>query len=163
MITAIAAVSRSWGIGRDNDLLFNIPEDKKNFRSITLNHTVIMGRKTLLSLPGGKPFKNRRNIVLSRDMSFSAEGAEVCRSVAEALKLAGNEDAYVAGGGEIYRQMLPFCRFALITIVDAEPRAEVFFPDLDNTEGWELTEVSAEKEYEGLKYKFCTYENKRDI
>ena len=66
MITAIAAVSQNWGIGKNNDLLFNISEDKKFFRRTTLNHTVIMGRKTLESLPGGKPFKDRNNIVLSQ-------------------------------------------------------------------------------------------------
>lgn len=163
MITAIAAVSQNWGIGKDNDLLFNIPEDKKFFRRTTLNHTVIMGRKTLQSLPNGKPFKDRRNIVLSRDPNFSAEGAEVCRSVNEVLTLIKDEDAFVVGGGEIYREFLPCCAKAIITKVEASPEADAFFPDLDKAGNWRLLEQSEEYEYEGLKYRFCTYDNHRDI
>lgn len=163
MITAIAAISESWGIGKDNDLLFNIPEDKKFFRKTTLNRTVIMGRKTLESLPGGKPFKDRRNIVLSRDPYFSVEGANVCRSVNEVLTLIKGEDAFVVGGGEIYREFLPSCAFALITKVCADPQADVFFPNLDKAENWRLAEQSEDYVYEGLKYSFCTYENHRDI
>lgn len=157
MITAIAAVSQNWGIGKDNDLLFNIPEDKKFFRRTTLNHTVIMGRKTLESLPNGKPFKDRRNIVLSRDPNFSAEGAEVCHSVDEVLSLIKGGDAFVAGGGEIYRAMLPYCQKAIITKAEASPEAEVFFPDLDEDERWELSEQSEEYVFEELKYRFCVY------
>ena len=163
MITAIAAISENWGIGKDNDLLFNIPEDKKFFRRTTLNRTVIMGRKTLESLPGGRPFKDRRNIVLSRDPCFTVEGAEVCRSVNEVLTLIKGEDAFVVGGGEIYREFLPCCAFALITKVEASPEADAFFPDLDKAGNWRLSEQSEEYEYNGLKYRFCTYENHRDI
>lgn len=161
MITAIAAVSRNWGIGKAGDLLFNIPEDKKFFRRTTLNHTVIMGRKTLESLPGGKPFKDRNNIVLSRDKSFSCEGAAVCGSIEEALALLKNdEESFAVGGGEIYRAMLPYCVKAIITKVNASPEAEVFFPNLDDDESWALTEQSEEYDFEGLKYSFCTYVKK---
>lgn len=163
MITAIAAVSENWGIGKAGDLLFNIPEDKKFFRRTTLNRTVIMGRKTLQSLPNGKPFKDRRNIVLSRDESFSCEGAEVCRSINEVLSLIKGEDAFVVGGGEIYREFLPCCAKAIITKVEASPEAEVFFPNLDEAANWRLLEQSEEYEYEGLKYSFCTYDNHREI
>lgn len=158
MITAIAAVSENWGIGKAGDLLFNIPEDKKFFRRTTLNHTVIMGRKTLQSLPNGKPFKDRTNIVLSRDKSFSCEGAVVCGSVDEALGLLKNdEEVFVVGGGEIYKAMLPYCEKAIITKVYAEPEADVFFPNLDEDESLSLEEQSEEYEYEGLKYRFCVY------
>lgn len=158
MITAIAAVSRNWGIGKAGDLLFNIPEDKKFFRRTTLNHTVIMGRKTLQSLPNGKPFKDRNNIVLSRNTGFSCEGAAVCGSIEEVLSLLNSdEESFVVGGGEVYKAMLPYCEKAVITKVYAEPEADVFFPDLDGDEGWELTEQSEEYEYEGLKYRFCVY------
>lgn len=161
MITAIAAVSQNWGIGKNNDLLFDIPEDKKFFRRTTLNHTVIMGRKTLQSLPNGKPFKDRNNIVLSRDKSFSCEGAAVCGSVEEVLKLIGkDEEAFVVGGGEVYKAMLPYCGKAVITKVSASPGSEVFFPNLDNDKSWELAEQSEEYCFEGLKYCFCTYVKK---
>lgn len=160
MITAIAAVSRNWGIGRDNDLLYNIPEDKKFFRRTTLEHTVIMGRKTLLSLPNGKPFKDRNNVVLSRNKDFHPEGVTVLGSVEEAVKYAENEggEVFILGGGSVYKEMLPFCGKALITKIDGMPDADVFFPNLDELPEWKLTEESEEQEYEGVKYKFCTYE-----
>lgn len=160
MITAIAAVSRNWGIGRDNDLLYNIPEDKKFFRRTTLEHTVIMGRKTLLSLPNGKPFKDRNNVVLSRNKDFHPEGVTVLGSVEEAVKYAENEggEVFIVGGGSVYKEMLPFCGKALITKIDGTPDADVFFPNLDELPEWKLTEESEEQDYEGVKYKFCTYE-----
>lgn len=160
MITAIAAVSRNWGIGRDNDLLYNIPEDKKFFRRTTLEHTVIMGRKTLLSLPNGKPFKDRNNVVLSRNKDFHPEGVTVLGSVEEAVKYAedGGGEVFIVGGGSVYKEMLPFCGKALITKIDGTPDADVFFPNLDELPEWKLTEESEEQEYEGVKYKFCTYE-----
>lgn len=160
MITAIAAVSRNWGIGRDNDLLYNIPEDKKFFRRTTLEHTVIMGRKNLLSLPNGKPFKDRDNVVLSRNKDFHPEGVTVLGSVEEAVSYAENEggEVFIVGGGSVYKEMLPFCGKALITKIDGMPDADVFFPNLDELPEWKLTEESEEQEYEGVKYKFCTYE-----
>lgn len=159
MITAIAAVSESWGIGKNNDLLFNIPEDKKFFRRTTLGHTVIMGRKTLESLPNGKPFKDRNNIILSRDSSFSCEGAEVCGNVEEAVKLLkSGEQAFVAGGGEIYRDMLPYCDKAIVTKVSGDPDADVFFPNLDESPDWLLMNTSDDHEFEGLKFRYCIYE-----
>lgn len=160
MLTAIAAVSRNWGIGRDGDLLFSIPEDKKHFRRTTLNHTVVMGRKTLESLPDGKPFKDRENIILSRNENFSVQGAEVFHSIEEALAAArnsGDEEIFIAGGGEIYRAMLPFCRKAIITKVSEAPEADTFFPNLDESPEWSLSEESEEQEYEGLKFRFCIY------
>lgn len=161
MITAIAAVSENWGIGKDNDLLFNIPEDKKFFRRTTLGHTVIMGRKTLQSLPSGKPFKDRSNIILSRDINFTCEGAEVCGSVEEALKLIRDrEKVFVAGGGEIYRDMLPYCDNAIITKVSGKPDADVFFPNLDDDPEWLLMNTSDDHEFEGLIFRYCIYEKK---
>lgn len=165
MLTAIAAVSSDWGIGKDGDLLFNIPEDKKHFRRTTLNHKVIMGRKTLESLPNGKPFKDRENIVLSRNNDFSPEDVTVCRSIDEVLTLlkssltknAGDEEIFIAGGGEIYKAMLPYCQKAIITKISGSPEADTFFPNLDEDPEWTLAEESEEQEYEGLKYRFCIY------
>ena len=158
MLTAIVAADAEYGIGKNGDLLFHIPEDMKFFRSTTLHHTVIMGRKTLESLPNGKPFKDRRNIVLSHDESFAPEGVEVVHSVEEAVKLAeGEDEVFVCGGGEIYRQLLPYCQKVLITKINANAEAEVFFPDLDKLPEWKLTECSEEHEHDGVKFKFCTY------
>lgn len=162
MITAIAAVSENWGIGKDNDLLFNIPEDKKFFRRTTLNHTVVMGRKTLQSLPNGKPFKDRKNIILSRDTNFVCEGAIICGSVEEALKLIKDDErVFVVGGGEVYRDILPYCDKAIITKVSGKPDADVFFPDLDKDPDWRLMNTSADREFEGLVFRYCVYEKNK--
>ena len=185
MLTAIAAVSQSWGIGKNGDLLFNIPEDKKFFRKTTLNHTVVMGRKTLESLPGGKPFKDRRNIILSRNSDFSVKeaatiamgvplseaattamgvplsetAATVCHSIDEILPVidSDSEEIFIAGGGEIYKAMLPHCQRAIITKVSGNPDADTFFPNLDEDSEWVLESESEEQEFEGLKFRFCTY------
>ncbi len=162
MITAIAAVSENWGIGYKGGLLFHIPEDMKNFRTVTSGHTVVMGRKTLLSFPDGKPLKNRNNAVLSRRADFKPEGAAVFGSVEEVLKYiedAGDE-VFIIGGGEIYREFLPYCQKALITRVNAAPEADTFFPDLERSREWTLTEQSEEKEHNGIKFRFCTYKRK---
>ena len=107
-MNAIAAVSADWGIGRDNDLLFHIREDMRRFRELTSGGTVIMGRKSLDSLPGGRPLPQRRNIVITRQPDFTRENIEVAHSIAEVLRLAeGQEDIWVIGGGEIYAALLP--------------------------------------------------------
>lgn len=98
----IAAVDLNWAIGRDGDQLCYIPADLKRFQALTTGHPVILGRKTLATFPGGRPLKNRRNLILSRDPSFAPEGAEVFRSL-EALRAAAPADSFVIGGGERLR------------------------------------------------------------
>ena len=101
-MNAIAAVSAAWGIGREGDLLFRISGDLKRFRALTSGGTVIMGRKTLDSLPGGRPLPKRRNVVLARDSAFVREGVEAARSLEEVLSLVEGEDpetVWVCGGG----------------------------------------------------------------
>ena len=120
-----------------------------------------MGRKTLESLPGGKPFKDRKNIILSRDINFTCEGADVCGSVEEVLEvIKGREKVFVAGGGEIYRDMLPYCDNAVITKVSGKPDADVFFPNLDKDPEWLLMNISGGREFEGLTFRYCIYEKK---
>ena len=99
---AIVAVDEKWGIGRDNALLFHLSADLKRFKELTSGHTVLMGRKTLESLPGGRGLPNRRNIVLTGQRGFTAERAEIVHSPAEAL-LTADEDAWVIGGESVYR------------------------------------------------------------
>lgn len=157
---AIAAVDKNFGIGADNDLLFNIPEDKKFFRRNTLNKVVIMGRKTFLSLSESKPLKDRINIVLTRNSDFTADGVTVMHDINELLehlKKYDTDDVYIIGGGEIYSALLPYCNTALITKINAEKSAQVFFPDIDNITEWILSEQTEDFEYNGLTYKFCTY------
>ena len=158
---AIVAVSENWGIGKDNGLLFSIPEDMKFFRETTTGGAVIMGRRTLESFPGGRPLKNRRNIVISGRDGYTVEGAEAVRSPLEAAELISgtpSEQVFVIGGGEVYRAMLPFCEKALVTRVYARPEADRFFPDLDSMSEWKLAEESPIHQHEGLRYSFCVYE-----
>ena len=160
----VVAVDKNWGIGNDGNLLFHISEDLKNFRSLTTGKTVILGRKTLATFPNGAPLKNRRNVILSRDESYSVEGAEVARSVEEAVELLKDEvtdNICVIGGESIYRQMLSYCDTAIVTKIDAEAeKSDKFFPNLDEDEEWYLAEESEVKEENGIKFKFCTYKRK---
>ena len=161
-MNAIAAVSLDWGIGKDNDLLFHIGEDMKRFRALTTGGTVIMGRKTLDSMPGGKPLPRRRNIVLTRQADFAREGAEVAHSTEEILRLTAGEDpekVWVIGGGEIYRQLLPYCRLCWLTRVYARPESAVFFPDLDTLPQWQVLRSGAIVSDGTWDYQFIEYIN----
>ncbi len=158
---AIVAVSENWGIGKDNHLLFSIPEDMKFFRSMTTEKTIIMGRKTLESFPNGKPLKNRRNIVISGREGYLIEGAETVTSPVQAAELVaglGSDGILVVGGAEVYRAMLPFCDKAFVTKVKACPEADRFFPNLDALPGWKLISESEEHCHEGLAFTYCVYE-----
>lgn len=152
-MNAIVAVSENGGIGKDNELLFRISADLKRFKELTSGHTVIMGRKTLQSLPGGRGLPNRRNIVITRDSDFTAERAEVVHSIDEALALA-DEDAFVIGGASIYAAMLPYCEKVYLTKVYAEAEADAYFPALD---GWQVAEQSEIMEENGLRFQYIDY------
>ena len=126
----IVAVDRSWAIGREGDQLLYLSADLRRFKELTLGGTVILGRKTLATFPGGRPLKGRRNLILSRSPDFAPEGAEVFRSVEELLA-AAPEDSFVIGGESVYRALLPYCTTAYVTKIDAAFPADRFFPDLD--------------------------------
>ena len=159
----IVAVDKNWAIGYQNDLLVSIPADKKFFRQETTGKAIIMGRKTLESFPNGQPLKNRTNIVITRKKDYQCKDAIVVHSVEEALeavKDVKSEDIYVIGGGEIYKQMLPYCDLAHVTKIDYAYQADTYFPNLDELEDWELTGISEEQTYYDLVYEFCRYERK---
>lgn len=156
----IVAVGNNWGIGFENDLIYNIPADKKFFRSTTNGKAVVMGRKTFMSLPNSQPLKNRENIVLSRDESFSAEGITVCRGFDELFKLLkdfNSEDIFVIGGADIYKELLPYCDIAYITKIDDNKNSDRFFPNIDEMKDWRLADISENQEYDGINFRFCTY------
>ena len=164
-MNAIAAVSLDWGIGKDNDLLFHIGEDMKRFRALTTGGTVIMGRRTLDSMPGGKPLPRRRNIVLTRQADFAREGVEVAHSPEEVLRLTAGEDpekVWVIGGGEIYRLLLPYCRLCYLTRVYQQPPCDVFFPNLDARREWQILRSGAIVSDGSFDYQFIEYIN-RDL
>lgn len=156
---AIVAVSKNWGIGRDGQLLFRLSGDLQRFKAITSGHTVVMGRKTLQSLPSGKGLPNRRNLVLTHDPSFSAQRAEFVYSSEDLLAQAG-EDAFCIGGGELYRLLLPYCTRVYVTKVLEAPQADTFFPNLDEDPSWHIVSQSEPVCEDGIQYIFVDYERK---
>lgn len=156
----IAVVDSNWAIGNRGQQLVNIPQDQKLFRDRTLGKVIVMGRKTLESLPGGQPLYGRTNVVLTRDMRFQAKGAKICHSVDEVLELLKEipqDDIYIIGGQTIYEQFLPYCEEAFVTWIDYEYHADTYFPNLDKSESWEMTEESDEQTYFNLCYMYRTY------
>ncbi|MCI7000217.1 MAG: dihydrofolate reductase [Clostridiales bacterium] len=153
---AIVAVSQSWGIGKGGDLLFRLPSDLRRFKSITTGHTVIMGRKTLDSLPGGKGLPHRRNLVLSRQSDFAPDRAEVIHSVEDILKTA-EDDAFVIGGQQVYEQLLPYCARVYVTKVLSDPEADAFFPDLDKLPEWKVASAGEMLTENGLSFQYVEY------
>ena len=153
---AIVAVSQSWGIGKGGDLLFRLPSDLRRFKAMTTGHTVIMGRKTLDSLPGGKGLPHRRNLVLSRQSDFAPDRAEVIHSVEDILKTA-EDDAVVIGGQQVYEQLLPYCTRVHITKVLSDPEADAFFPDLDKLPGWKVASAGEMLTENGLSFQYVEY------
>ena len=161
MIYAIVHVDKEWGIGKGNDMMFSLPKDMKFFRETTLGHTVVMGGNTLRSFPGQKPLKNRTNIVLSRGQV--RDDCVIVRSYEELknlLKSKREELVYVIGGGEVYKELLPYCDGVLVTKVDAVGGAEVFFPNLDERENFVCVDEGEPLEDNGYTIRFTKYENK---
>lgn len=157
---AIVAVDKNWGIGKNNDLLFSIPEDMKFFRSTTLNKVVVMGGNTLRSFPNGNPLKNRTNIVLST--KIDREDCIIARSYSELfeiIKRYESDEVFIIGGASVYKEMLPFMDEILVTKVEADGNADVFFENLDKLENWEMVFEGEEQTSNGYKFRFTTYKN----
>jgi dihydrofolate reductase len=139
-IVFVVAVARNGVIGRHGELPWRISSDLKRFRATTMGKPVIMGRKTWESLPR-RPLPGRRNIVITRDREYHADGAVVVASIDEALRHARkieSDEICVIGGSEIFRQMLPLADRLYLTEVDLEPEGDVFFPPID-AETWRET------------------------
>ena len=147
-MNAIAAVDANWAIGNKNRLLTSIPADMKFFREKTMGHVVVMGRKTLESFPNGLPLKNRVNIVLTANRSYKVKDAIIVHTkeeLLEELKKYDSNELYVIGGGSIYEMLIPYCDTAYITKIDHAYAADTYFPNLDQMDDWEMTEVSEEQ------------------
>jgi len=157
MTEAIVAVYADWGIGRDGTQPVVVKADRKHFRDVTGGSTVIVGRKTLADFPGGTPLPKRRNIVLSRTCP-EIEGAEIARSPAEALALAGEERCFVIGGESVYRALFPRLDRVYVTKLDITPESDAFFPNLDADPAWRVAEESGPMEEDGVTFRFLTYE-----
>lgn len=157
-ISMIAALGKNNEIGKGNDLVFHFHNDMKFFRETTTGGTVVMGRKTFESLP--KVLPKRRNIVISTNKNLEIEGAEVCSSIEEAIKLFENDEkVFIIGGGRIYSEFLPFADKLYLTEVEAECKdADTFFPQFDKSK-WSR-ELIAEHNEDGIDYKHILYTKK---
>lgn len=153
-IVIIAAVAKNRVIGRDNQLLWHIPEDMAHFKALTAGHTVVMGRKTWESLPPRfRPLPGRRNIVISRQVDYPATGAELAESLEAALALAAGNTAFIIGGGEIYRQAMHVADRLELTEVDQAPAGDAWFPEF-SLHDWQ---ESAQRPLADKAGRFVTY------
>ena len=157
MITIIAAIGKNGELGKDNDLIWHLPNDLKRFKKITLGHHVIMGRKTFESL--GKPLPNRTTIIITRNSNYKVDNCIIVNSLEAALKAAAADSyPYILGGAEIYHQAIKIADSLDLTLVDANFEADAFFPQIDASL-WEETSrenFNADENHQ-YNYSFVTY------
>lgn len=157
-LTLIAAAAENNALGKDNQMIWHLPDDFKRFKQLTTGHYMIMGRKTFDSLPGMLP--NRTHVIITRQNDFTAEGCIVVNSLDEAIAACPqDEEVFIIGGGEIYRQSIERAdKIELTRVYGASPEADAFFPEID-PEKWELTEEVFLPKDEKHKYDmaFLTY------
>lgn len=161
MISIIAAIGKGGVIGKENKLLWHIPDDLKRFRELTSGHPVIMGRKTWESLPEKfRPLPERTNIVVTRNNDYKADRAITVKSFedarAEAARAFGSDEIFVIGGGEIYKEALAFADRLYLTIVEDETDGDTFFPSYENVFNKKTHEEKRNRN--GLKYSWVTLE-----
>ncbi len=156
-VVIIAAVAENMGIGLDNDLPWSLPDDMKFFKSKTQGQSVIMGRKNFESIPHKfRPLPKRQNIIVTRRENYDAEGCTVVNSIEEGIEKATRDgDIYIIGGGQIYADALKknLVDEMLLTEVQAEIEADVFFPEFDVSE-WDVSEVSRHEKDQNHNYSF---------
>ncbi len=158
----IVAVDDNYAVGYKNDLLYNLKKDMHYFVETTRNKTVVMGENTFRSLPGCKPLRNRTNIVISIDPSFTAEGVIVVHSfkeLASVLKNYDSDNVFVIGGASIYEQLMSYCKLAYITKIHATKPADRFIPNIESTGKWKLIFKSSTHTEEDYKFEFCIFKN----
>jgi dihydrofolate reductase len=164
MISLIAAVARNRSIGKNGQLLWQIPEDMRHFRETTRGKAVIMGRKTWESLPAAfRPLPGRHNIVLTRDRDYRAAGADLCHTLDDALAFADkHEEIFVIGGEELYRQALPLAKRMYLTEVAESPDGDVFFPEFSKDD-WQQISCAGQRTASGLEFSFALYQRRPSV
>jgi dihydrofolate reductase len=160
MISLIAAIGKNNELGKGNTLLWHMPADLKYFKDVTTLHPVIMGRKTFESI--GRPLPNRRNIVITRDLNYKKEGVELAYSLNEALNLFPdqNEEIFIIGGAELFKQTMPVADKLYITHIDAKDKdADTFFPEIIPIVWNEISHTEHEADKKNIfPYTFSIYE-----
>lgn len=162
----IVSVDKNWNIGKSNKLLVSIPTDIQYFYQKVSGKIIIMGRKTLQSLPNSKPISGCLNIILTRNKNYNVNDAYVVYNLVELfekIKKYDSKDIYVIGGSNVYKQLLPYCDTAYITKIDYVYDADCNFPNLDELENWKVVSCSDEYTYFDLEYKFLKYHNYLNI
>ncbi len=157
MITMIAAAADNNELGKDNDLVWHLPDDFKRFKQLTTGHHIIMGRKTFESFP--KPLPNRVHVVITRNKEYKPEGAVVVHSMEEALDIAkDDEQPFIIGGGEIYTIGMEYADCIELTRVHGKFEADTFFPEID-PEQWkvEKSELHEADERHKVAFTYLTY------
>jgi len=158
MLTLIAATSTNYALGKDNQLVWHLPDDFKRFKALTTDHYIIMGRKTFESFP--KPLPNRTHVIITRNKSYDApEGCIVVLSLEEAIAICPkNEEVFIIGGGEIYKQSIDMADKVELTRVHTTVEADTFFPEI-NPEHWNLVfeEQHTKDEKHAFDFTFQTY------
>ena len=153
-VSMIAAVGKNLELGKNNNLIWHFKEDMKFFKDTTMGHTVVMGRKTFESLPKALP--GRKNIVISSNAEYQAQGATVVTSVEEALQIADNEEVFVIGGGKIYAEFLPYADKLYLTEIDAECEdADTYFPQFNKSEY--IKEIINYYDIDGVEFYHVVY------
>ncbi len=155
-ITIIVAKSNNGIIGKDGDLPWRLPEDLKRFKRLTTGNIVVMGRKTYDSI--GRPLPNRKNIVISRNMSLKIEEVDVEHDLVDVLKRNQEENVYVIGGGQIYVEALPFSEKLEVTEVDVELVGDTSFPEIDSSQWKEIFREKRVDPESNLTYSFVSLE-----
>ena len=152
MIKIIVAMSKNRVIGNNNSLIWHLPDDLKRFKELTVGNAIVMGRKTYESI--GKALPDRRNIIITNDINFTAEGCDIVNSIDEALLLCGN-DCFIIGGGQIYKQTMHLAERIYMTLIDDDYEGDTLFPELDQS--WYKSSIQ-ECVKETKKYEFILYE-----
>lgn len=163
---AILCADKNWAIGKNGKSLVSIPADLRFFREKTIGHVVVMGRKTLESLPGRRPLDGRTNIVLTKNPSLQVPGAVVVHSKEELLKELEpyqDDEIYIIGGAKVYALMLPYCDEVFVTMVNYAYSADTWFTNMDFLPEWSLEEESEEQTCFNIEYTFRTYRRKYHI
>lgn len=160
----IVATAKDYGIGAKGRMLFHLPKDLAFFKKTTMNGLLVMGRKTFESLPGLLP--GRRFLVITRQKDYTAEGAVVVHSLEDLFAKVAAEEAdgvsvFLAGGGEFYQRLLPYCTGGYLTMVEATAPSDTYFPAIDASADWQKVETLAKGQDNGYGYTISYWQNKK--